>query len=147
MSDSIGLTRTQFESNSDITSISVGKTTDSVLANGIEILYAALALLSAAADAKYSKMQEQMNVARDAQKLANDVQATINSIKDADGRGEVNQAAIDYLTKNNIMITDSSGTQWTAVDWVNSKKDQDGKMARADLARIFHEKPDRGSDA
>ncbi|WP_199153205.1 hypothetical protein [Chromobacterium sp. ASV23] len=103
---------------------------DSIMSQGISVLYKFMTLFSDLAQGKYDQMSAKADRARDSQQAANQVDSIIAQLKDAGSTADLPQSVIDYLKSHNISITvqnDGQNSTSGIEDYLKSIGHPDGK--------------------
>ncbi|KIA79285.1 secretion protein EspA [Chromobacterium amazonense] len=96
---------------------------DSIMSQGISVLYKFMTLFSDLAQGKYDQMSAKADRARDSQQAANQVDSIIAQLKDAGSTGSLPKEVIDYLRSHNISVTvqnDGKNTSGSIDDYLKS---------------------------
>ncbi|MBX9295198.1 hypothetical protein VA599_17835 [Chromobacterium sp. TRC.1.1.SA] len=103
---------------------------DSIMSQGISVLYKFMTLFSDLAQGKYDQMSAKADRARNSQQAANQVDAIISKLAKADDKGDLPPEVIQYLKDHHISITvQNDGTNSTSdiMAYLKSIGHPDGK--------------------
>ncbi|AOZ52124.1 secretion protein EspA [Chromobacterium vaccinii] len=103
---------------------------DSIMSQGISVLYKFMTLFSDLAQGKYDQMSAKADRARNSQQAANQVDAIISKLAKADDKGDLPPEVIQYLKDHHISITvQNDGTNSTSdiMAYLKSIGHEDGK--------------------
>ncbi|MBT2869658.1 hypothetical protein JQK19_20725 [Chromobacterium violaceum] len=78
---------------------------DSIMSQGISVLYKFMTLFNDLVQNKYDQMTAKADRSRDSQQAANQVDSILSQLKEADDTATLPKEVIDYLEKHNISVT------------------------------------------
>jgi secreted effector protein SseB len=99
------------------------------IGDSIAMMLVIMDLLSRQTSAKLDDMQRKSNISRDAQDMANKVEASLAKLVKADDKTALDDSVVKYLRDNNILVNDK-----TIDEFLADKKD--GKLDKADLMSV-----------
>ncbi|KVV41103.1 secretion protein EspA [Burkholderia ubonensis] len=99
------------------------------IGDSIAMMLVIMDLLSRQTSAKLDDMQKKSNISRDAQDMANKVEASLAKLVKAEDKTTLDDSVIRYLRENNILANDKTIDEFLA--------DKDGgKLDKADLMSV-----------
>lgn len=98
---------------------------DSIMSEGISVLYKFMTLFTDLAQNKYDQMSAKADRARTSQQVANQVDAIISQLAKAEDKGALPSNVIDYLREHHISITVQNDGKNSAGDIDDYLKDKD----------------------
>ena len=99
------------------------------IGDSIAMMLVIMDLLSRQTSAKLDDMQKKSNISRDAQDMANKVEASLAKLVKADDKTTLDDSVIKYLRDNNILVNDKTIDEFLAGK-------PDGKLDKADLMSV-----------
>ncbi|MFM5540456.1 secretion protein EspA [Aeromonas veronii] len=103
---------------------------DSIMSEGISVLYKFMTLFSDLAQGKYDQMSAKADRARNSQQAANQVDSVMSRLAKADDKGDIPPEVIQYLRDHHISITvqnDGSNSTSDIDSYLKSIGHPDGK--------------------
>ena len=77
---------------------------DSLMANSVATFFALMAMFTEFANQKFSEMQQKTETAREAQDMANRVEAVMAKLVKAEDTAALPEDVVDYMRDNNILV-------------------------------------------
>ncbi|AXE30549.1 secretion protein EspA [Chromobacterium phragmitis] len=103
---------------------------DSIMSQGMSVLYKFMTLFCDLAQNKYDQMSAKADRSRDSQQAANQLDSIISRLKEAKDTANLPKEVIDYLREHNISITvqnDGENSSSNIDAYLNSIGHPDGK--------------------